>query len=122
MVTLRALDGEYAVCRLPAGEWPPAPAPGVYAVTSTADETSVVCLRDHAPAAAKTEPGWCAYMVEGPLDFALTGILASLTQPLAAAQIPVFAVSTYDTDYLLVRLVDRPRAEHAWRASHDISR
>ena len=122
MVTLRALDGEYAVCRLPAGEWPPASAPGLYSVTSTADETSVVCLRDHAPEGAKTERGWCAYMVEGPLDFALTGILASLTRPLAEARVPVFAVSTYDTDYLLVRLVDRRRAENAWSTSHDISR
>jgi hypothetical protein len=61
-------------------------------------------------------------VVEGPLDFALTGILASLTEPLAVHQVPVFAVSTYDTDYLLVRLADRQRAEDAWSGTHRVSR
>jgi len=115
-VELRALGGEYAVCRLPSGS---APAPdyrgGLLSITVTPDEVSVVCPVERAPAGATIERGWSAYVVAGPLDFSLTGVLASLAQPLAEAGVPVFAVSTYDTDYLLVRSTDRDRAEQAWR-------
>ncbi len=69
----------------------------------TEHELSVVAPSDGVPAHAKAERGWRAIHVEGTLDFGLTGILAALTVPLAAAGVPVFALSTYDTDYLLVR-------------------
>ena len=63
----------------------------------------MVCLDTLAPTGARCDTGWRCLRVEGALDLALTGILAGLTAPLAAAAIPVFALSTYDTDYLLVR-------------------
>ena len=50
-----------------------------------------------------TEPGWRALQVDGPLDFMLTGVLASLALPLADAGISIFAISSYDTDYVLVK-------------------
>lgn len=104
-IRLRALPGEYAVCRLPAD----AAVPGVpdaaelYALTRTRDELSVVCRFADAPQGALVERGWRALGVLGPLDFALTGILAGIARPLAEAGVSVFAVSTYDTDYVLVR-------------------
>ncbi len=55
------------------------------------------------PAGVKSERGWRCLKVRGPLDFGLTGILASLVTPLAEAGISVFAISTYDTDYLMVK-------------------
>ncbi|MCW2569623.1 MAG: hypothetical protein JWN54_3720 [Mycobacterium sp.] len=107
------------MCRLGAGTAVPAAVwgDGLVAVVQTADELSVVCPADRAPAGAAVEPGWTVYTVDGPLDFALTGVLASLTAALAAVGVPVFAVSSYDTDHLLVREADAPAAERAWAAA-----
>jgi hypothetical protein len=75
----------------------------LHAVVRTAAEVSVVCAAQRVPAGVRAERGWRALAVEGPLDLALTGVLAALAVPLARAGVPIFAVSTYDTDYVLVR-------------------
>ena len=74
-----------------------------FSITRTAEELSVVCPQDQVPPGIQKQDGWKALQVEGPLDFSLTGVLASLTEPLAREGISVFAISTYDTDYLLVK-------------------
>lgn len=103
-VRLRVLDGELAVCRLAADAQPPhIPGAELFAVTRTRDELSVVCPVGDAPAGAAVERGWRALGVLGPLDFALTGVLAGIAVPLADAGVSIFAVSAYDTDYVLVR-------------------
>jgi hypothetical protein len=71
-------------------------------LTRTTEELSVVCAEEAVPPDVGRVGGWRALMFVGPLDFALTGILAALAGPLAAAGIALFALSTYDTDYLLV--------------------
>lgn len=103
-VTLRVLAGELAVCRLPADAPLPSPTQraALFSITRTADELSVVCPLADAPGNARVERGWRALQVAGPLDFALTGILASIAEPLARAGVSIFAVSTFDTDYVLV--------------------
>ena len=103
-LTLVLLPETFAVCRLPANAPLPAWAlAGPFcAITRTAEELSIVCVEEHAPANVLCQPGWRCLQVAGPLDFALTGVLASLAQPLAAAGVSIFAISTYDTDYLLV--------------------
>ncbi len=102
---LTLLPEPMAVCRLPADA--PVPAglldAGFCSVTRTAEELSIVLPADRARAGWKTETGWRMLQVAGPLDFELTGIVAGLTTPLAEAGLPVFVVSTFDTDYLLVR-------------------
>lgn len=75
----------------------------VFALTRTVDELSIVCSQSLKIDSDKTETGWRCLKVEGPLDFSLTGILAGISQVLAEAEISLFAISTYDTDYLLVR-------------------
>jgi hypothetical protein len=75
-------------------------------VSRTRDELSVVCPEARLPDDVKAERGWRGFKVEGPLDFALTGILSRLASPLAEAAISIFAISTFDTDYLLVRARD----------------
>ncbi|MBX5450905.1 ACT domain-containing protein [Thermogemmatispora sp.] len=99
-----------AICRLAPGDPLPAwlstadrPLSSLLTLTWTADELSVVCPQEWVPKGVTCAPDWAALKVVGPLDFALTGILAALLNPLASAGIPVFALSTYDTDYLLVR-------------------
>lgn len=71
--------------------------------TRTRDELSIVCELDLIPADVQCERDWQAVRVEGILDFALTGILNTLTEPLAREKISVFAISTFDTDYLLLK-------------------
>jgi hypothetical protein len=102
---LTLLPEALAVCRLPAGAPSPAWLEGeaFASVTRTPAETSVVCRSAVVPEGVRAEPGWRALRVAGPLDFALTGILLSLLAPLAAAGVAVFALSTFDTDYVLVR-------------------
>lgn len=116
---LRLLDGELAVCRLAPG----APVPewgwtgAVACVTRTAAETSIVCDAASVPAGTQAESGWRAFAIEGPIPFGLTGVLAAVLNPLAAAGIGIFAVSTYDTDYVLVRSTDAARSAEALRAA-----
>ncbi|RDH76962.1 ACT domain-containing protein [Mycolicibacterium moriokaense] len=104
-VHLHPLAGRYAVCRMAPTAQLSLPAdPGeFYAVTRTPDEVSVVCPENAVPSAATAEMGWSGLAVAGPLDFALTGILSAIVGPLAAAGIPIFAVSTYDTDYVFMK-------------------
>ena len=76
---------------------------GFFSITRTQDEVSVVCPEEKVPQDVKVEKGWQSLKVEGPLDFGLTGILSSLTQPLAEAKISIFAISTFDTDYIMIK-------------------
>jgi NAD+ diphosphatase len=107
------IDGRYALARLPADAPPPAWLPeanGLVALTRTAGELSIVCPQEAVPAGVTVERGYAALRVAGPLDHSLVGALATLTSALAEAGVPVFALSTYDTDYLLVPEGDLDRA------------
>lgn len=74
-----------------------------FSITKTADELSIVCETGLTADALQNESGWKLFKVEGPLAFAMVGVLTSLVQPLAALKISVFVISTYDTDYVLVK-------------------
>ncbi|HEY6304126.1 MAG TPA: ACT domain-containing protein [Terriglobales bacterium] len=76
---------------------------GFFCVVRTLDELSIVCSEDRVPDVALAERGWVALKLEGPFPFPMTGVLASFLQPLAEAQISVFAISTFDTDYVLIK-------------------
>ena len=123
-----ALDvrpGEYTVVKLdPAASISPdlLATPGLVSVTRTAGELSVVCPSESAPPGIAVESGWRALTVRGPFEFSLTGILAALAGALAAAGVPIFALSTFDTDHLLVKDADLDRAIAALReAGHDVA-
>jgi hypothetical protein len=121
---LRVLAGELAVCRLPVDAPVPAPpaSAALFSITRTREELSVVCAPADAPPGAQVQAAWRALQVEGPLDFALTGILASIAAPLALAGISLFAVSTYETDYVLVGEDALDAAVAALRAAgHDVN-
>lgn len=93
----------------------------LYSITKTDDEISVVCSSSIQLNCETTSTGWLGYKVIGPLDFSLTGILADLSTVLAKAKISIFAISTYDTDYILVKADKLSFASEALRsAGHTI--
>ncbi len=111
-LALSILPETFAVCRLEAGGGIPgwAVAGSFYSITRTPEETSIVCPQADVPAGVISEQDWRCLKVEGPLDFRFTGVLASLANPLAAAGVSIFAIATYDTDYLLIKEQDMSRA------------
>ena len=113
-----------AVVRLPPGSEIPAWAESssLFSITATARETSLVCARRSVPKKVQQAGPFTAFAVEGPLDFSLTGILAELLQPLADAEISVFTISTFDTDWVLVPVGEADRAAEEWRRrGHDVA-
>jgi GNAT superfamily N-acetyltransferase len=106
------MPGRFAVCRLdaraPIPSW--ATEDGLFSITRTTDELSIVCQEGVAPNGVQWEQGWRCLRVAGPIPFTAVGVLASLTIPLAEARIGVFVLSTFDTDYLLVKEGDLPAA------------
>ena len=111
----RVLSEKLAVCQLAAGspvpEW--ALAQGFFCVTQTAEELSIVCAESRVPAGVRVERDWVALKLDGPFPFAMTGVLTSFLQPLAEAGVPIFVVSTFDTDYVLMK---RDKLEAAIKA------
>ena len=104
-LTLSILPDTFAICRLKADERAPdlMHACPFVSLTRTADELSIVCLDKNVPTEVIANRGWRCLKVDGPLDLSLTGVLAALAVPLAEARIGIFVVSTFDTDYLLVK-------------------
>ena len=122
---LAILPWVLAVCRLDADSSLPdwAPTDTFLSITRTSDELSVVCLQEVVPPEVRCKKGWRCLRVEGPLEFSEVGILASLTAVLAATDVSLFAISTFDTDYLLVGGGDLERAVNALRgAGHRVDR
>ena len=106
----RVLIERLAVCRLASGARVPAWAleGEVFCVVRTRDELSIVCTEDvctadRMPDGGVAERGWVALKLEGPFPFSMTGVLASFLRPLAEARIPIFAISTFHTDYILIK-------------------
>lgn len=110
--SLRVLDGALAIARLdPDAPLPPWAETGAFrAIVRTPAELSIVCDFAAVPAGVRAEGPWRAIGVIGPIDFAVTGLLAALATPMAAAGVPNFAVSSFDTDTILVRVTDLDRA------------
>ena len=104
-LTLQISELKMAICQLPSTS--PIPAwigdKDFVSVTRTPDELSIVCSEDRVPEEVEAERNWRMLGIKGPLDFSMTGILASLVTPLSDEGITLFAISTYDTDYILVK-------------------
>jgi predicted metal-dependent HD superfamily phosphohydrolase len=123
--TLTLLPDTLAICKLDADAAIPAWATvrGFFSITRTAEELSVVCLQSLVPECIQCERDWRCLQVAGPIPFTMVGVLASLVRPLAEAGISVFAVSTFDTDYLLVKAADLARTiETLGQKGHSVRR
>ena len=120
---LSLLIGHMSVCRLnPVARIPDwAMASGFLSITRTDEELSVVCPEEAIPEDVRSEGGWRVLRLEGPFEFSEVGVLASVVGPLAEADVSVFAVSTYDTDYVLVKAEQLEAAVSALRAwGHEV--
>ncbi len=104
-LTLLLLPDRLSVCQLspdsPLPNW--AEGKNILSFTRTADELSIICESSSVPENIIAERGWRALKIQGPLDFSLVGILKELTAALASAEISIFAISTYNTDYVLLK-------------------
>ena len=121
-LTLQVSELDLAICRLPPGAGLP---DWIYegdlvSVTRTKDELSIVCSEFCVPEDVIAERHWRMLKVKGPLDLSLTGVIATLTAPLSEAGIAVFVISTFETDYLLVKSEQFDNALEILRESHII--
>lgn len=123
-LTLLALPGRYTVHRFPAD----APLPALpthtpfLTLTRSATELSVLCEASISLDSMQQETDFVCFQIEGTLDFSLVGILADLTGCLAEAELSTLAISSFDTDYLLVRAADADAARRAWQAAGHVVR
>lgn len=125
-LTLLVRPWRLAVCRFPADA--PLPAWVLHAeaefwsVTRTPAELSVVCAEDDLPPSVEehVERGWRVFELAGPIPFSTTGVISGLTAPLAAAGVGVFVLSTYDTDYLLVKAARFARAREILAGAFEV--
>ena len=108
ILTMKLLNEKFGVCRFnknePIPDW--VKNSDFYSITKTSDELSILCYQDSIPNNIKCEKDWRTLKVEGTLDFSLIGIISSISTILALKRISIFAVSTYDTDYILVKNKD----------------
>jgi hypothetical protein len=125
-LTLLVRPWQLAVCRFPADSplppWVLHAEAEFYSITRTPAELSVVCAEDDLPPSVHehVERGWRAFELVGPIPFSTLGIISGLTAPLAAAGIGVFVLSTYDTDYLLVKATHFARARGILSESYEV--
>jgi hypothetical protein len=111
----RVISGSFAVCQLPAADPVPQWAmKGIFtSITRTTDELSIVCPMENVPEEHKTEISWTCLKIEGPFAFSQIGILHAFIQPLVEESISIFAIATFDTDYVLIQ---KPFADQALQA------
>jgi uncharacterized protein len=104
-LNFRRLQGFYAIVRMastaPIPDW--ATKGDFTSITRTADELSIVCAADSIPKNVDPGPRWICLKLEGPFPFSQTGVLLSFIEPLSSNGVPIFAISTFDTDYVLVQ-------------------
>jgi hypothetical protein len=121
---LRLLSGELAILRLPPDaaipSWLSFSSAPLVSVTHTAQELSIICPVGEVPATVPCEPGWRAFTVEGKLEFSAVGVLAAILNPLAEAGISILSISTFDTDYVLVRAAILEAAMAALRRNFEL--
>lgn len=121
-MNIETVPGEFSICKVPGYSKADLDSPWCF-ISKTDTENSLVCLTDSVPAdAVCRDDGWRAFRIQGILDFSLTGVLAALSAVLADRKIGIFAVSTYNTDYIFTRSENFSRALAALSAAgYDIA-
>lgn len=123
-LALTVLEGNCAICQLSVGAPVRLPPSGpLLSLTRVDGELSLVCAEDEAPEGARVDTGWAVLRIEGPFAFDETGILLAALRPLSESGIGIFAISTFDTDYVLVKRASLDAAVAALAgAGHTVAR
>jgi uncharacterized protein len=118
-LNLSLLQGRFAVVQLAANADVPAWAleGDFFTVSRTSEELSVVCLEANVPDGLRLERDWVCLKLQGPFEFSMTGILGSVLEPLVVSEVGIFAISTFNTDYVLVKAASLERAIVALEAA-----
>ncbi len=111
------LPGKFAICRFSPDSAIPEWASGskFFSITRTTDELSIVSPEELVAPGIQAEKGWACLALQGPFPFEMTGVLAAVLHPLAGAEIGIFAISTFDTDYVLIKEDSLRTAEETLR-------
>ncbi len=122
-LSLLVLEETFAICSLkrdsPLPDW--ATSSDFFSITRTFDELSIVCPQDKVPAGVDINKNWRCLKVQGPLGFSITGILSSLSMPLASEGVSIFVFSSYDTDHIMVKQYELDKAiEVLQKAGHTV--
>lgn len=112
-LTFSLLDGRYGIYRCSPGTDLPLSADRFLSFTRAEDEVSIVCGEGMIPEADRSEEGYVVMKLHGPFDLGVTGVLAEISRLLADAKVPIFVISTYDTDYILIKDTEKKRAAQA---------
>ncbi len=117
----RLLSGRYAILHMahdaPVPDW--ATKGDVTSITRTSDELSIVCPVENLPPNVHSPQRWLCLKLEGPFPFSQTGVLLSFIEPLSTNNIPIFAISTYDTDYVFLQEADLRALDRLRAAGHE---
>lgn len=120
-ICLEFLKESFAVCKLKEVKASDAKSQFFF-LSKTDKEVSLVIEEKYAPGdALKVEKGWAAFRVVGELDFSLVGILSKISSCLANSQVSIFAVSTFDTDYVLIKRKDLDKARLALAKDYELT-
>lgn len=110
-IELVVMQGDYAVCQLPVGSDIPQWVDGEFvSITQTGKELSIICRDNKIPLGVKAERSWALLKIDAVLDFSMVGIIAGISEVLSAAKISIFVMSTYDTDYIMIKRTSLPYA------------
>ena len=117
MMKIKKINGEFSVCKVP--DYSQVKLDVEYCfISKTDEEISLVCLTGDIPGnILGREDGWIAFRIEGELDFSLVGVLAKISALLAQEKIPILAISTYNTDYILVKKENEMKAMNKFASS-----
>ncbi len=119
---IKILPGDYTIFKLPAGSKLPdwVDKTRFYSMTDTGEETSVICSGEGTPENFPHQCSMKIFKIDAEIDFSLTGVINSVTAPLAAKKIPLFSISTFNTDYFFIKMEHAERAVEALKPFHDI--
>ena len=119
---IKILPGDYTIFKLPSGaaipEW--VDKGRFYSITDTGEEMSIICSGEGTPEEYPHECSMKIFKIDAELEFSMTGVLNSLTAPLAENSIPIFTISTFNTDYIFIKMEHANRAVKALEPFHDI--
>lgn len=117
-MVIEKLEGEFVICKLSRGQRYDTSGADIMFYSVTDSEVSLVTKREFVPKdVCSADGGWTAYRIKGTMEFSMTGVISRIAGVIAEQEISIFVISTYDTDYFLIKSENESRAEKALAAA-----